>query len=149
MKQINKEEILGKKITGWWFDADYITLEFDDDTFCFLGYDFAYEDNIGRWCSVNIEHMLDSNGYILEEYAPRYFELNSDGEPEADGMLEGPSMLNIIKWDDNTIKSILENHKKIQKVQQKNSFIELAKEFGIELTEEQSEKLYKEINGEK
>ena len=149
MKQINKEEILGKKFTGWWFDTDYITLEFDDNTFCFLGYDFDYEDNIGRWCNVNIERMLDSNGYILEEYAPRYFELNSDGEPEADGMLEGPSMLNIVKWDDNTIKSILENYKKIQKVKQKNSFIELAKEFGIELTEEQSEKLYKEINGEK
>ena len=93
--------------------------------------------------------MLDSNGHILEEYAPRYFELNSDGEPEADGMLEGPSMLNIVKWDDNAIKSILENYKKIQRVKQKNSFIELAKEFGIELTEEQSEKLYKQINGEK
>ena len=148
MKQINKEEILGKKITGWWFDADYITLEFDDDTFCFLGYDFAYEDNIGRWCNVNIEHMIDEDGFIKDEFAPRYFELNSDGEPEADGMLEGPSMLNIIKWNDNAMKSILENYKKTQKIQQKNSFIELAKEFGIELTEEQSEKLYKEINGE-
>ena len=97
----------------------------------------------------DIEHMIDEDGFIKDEFAPRYFELNSDGEPEANGMLEGPSMLNIIKWDDNAIKSILENNKKIQKVKQKNSFIELAKEFGIELTEEQSEKLYKQINGEK
>jgi hypothetical protein len=149
MRQINKEEILGKKITGWWFDADYITLEFDDNTFCFLSYDFDYESYEGAWYDVNIEHMIDKDGFIKDEFAPRYFELNSNGEPEADGMLEGPSMLNIIRWNDNAIKSILENNKKIQKTKQKNSFIELAKEFGIELTEEQSEKLYKEINGEK
>ena len=93
--------------------------------------------------------MIDEDGFIKDEFAPRYFELNSDGEPEADGMLEGPSMLNIVRWNDNTIKRVLENNKKAQKVKQKNSFIELAKEFGIELTEEQSEKLYKQINGEK
>lgn len=148
MKQIKKQEIFGKKIIGWWFDTDYITLEFDDNTFCFIGYDFDYESDEGAWYDVDIEHMIDEDGFIKDEFAPRYFVLDSDGEPEANGMLEGPSMLNIVRWNDNTIKKVLESDKKTKKTQEKSAFLSLAKEFGIELTLEQIEKLNKKMNWE-
>ena len=150
IRQVPREEIYGKKIIDWYFDADYITLEFDDNTFCFLGYDIVYEEKGEGWYDVPIEHMIDENGYIKDEYAPKYFKLNSDGdELEADGMLFGPNECGIVKCNLDTWKAVSENYKKTQKIKQKQSFIELAKEFGIELTEEQSEKLYKQINGEK
>ena len=149
MKQIKINEIYGKKIVDWYFDWEYITLEFIDETFCVLYYSFSHEDNLGMWRDFPVEHMIDDKGYIKDEYASTYFKLNSNGDGfEALDVMLGLSMCNIVKCNLDTLKVIAKKDKEKKKFQQKLSFIELANEFGIKLTEEQSEILYKQVNGE-
>ena len=144
MEQIKLKNIKGKTIKDCRFYEDYITILFDDNTFIHITYDFDADDGTGFWDDMIITSKMDENGFVLPQYATAYFWpgykcVNPDNK------VQGPFELGIINCNESDLMSIVEENHKRQLEWRRRSMIELANEFGIELTEEQKEQINKMV----
>lgn len=146
MKQINKEEINGKTIKDSRFYEDYITILFNDDTFCHLYYDFDYDEGKGFWDDMNITDKIDENGNVLPSFMPSLFWFGYTKNIVPNDNIRGLYELGIIKCnEDELFRIINENNKRVRELRKK-SFLDLAQEFGVELTEVQLGEMDKILN---
>ena len=144
MEQISFRKINGKTIKDCRFYEDYITILFDDNTFIHIDYDYDSDDGKGFWEDYWINLLTDDNDYVLPQYATGLF-WPGHKCVIPDNKVQGPFELGIIKCNENDLLSIVEENHKRQLEWRRRSMMELASEFGIELTEEQKEQINKMI----
>lgn len=144
MEQIKLKNIKGKTIKDCRFYEDYITILFEDDTFIHITYDFDADDGTGFWDDMIITSKMDENGFVLPQYATAYFWPGYKCVVP-DNKVQGPFELGIINCNESDLMSIVEENHKRQLEWRRRSMMELASEFGIELTEEQKEQINKMV----
>ena len=145
MEQISFKDINGKTIKDCRFYEDYITLLFDDDTFIHIVYDFDSDEGVGYWDDYWINVYIDDTGYVLPQYATGMFWPGSHSNAVPNEKIRGPYELGVIKCNETDLLSIIEENHKRQLEWKRRSMMDLASEFGIELTDEQKEQINKMI----
>lgn len=144
MEQIKLKNIKGKTIKDCRFYEDYITILFEDNTFMHITYDFDEDDGKGFWDDMMITSIMDENGFILPHFATAYF-WPGHKCVIPDNKIQGAFEMGIINCNESDLMSIVEENHKRQLEWRRRSMMELASEFGIELTEEQKEQINKMI----
>ena len=145
MEQISIKDINGKTIKDCRFYEDYITILFEDNTFLHVDYDFDSDEGVGFWSNFWIDKCIDKNGYVLPEFATSYFWPGNQNSIVPEDKIRGPFEIGIIKCNYSDLMSKVEENYKRQLEWKRRSMIELASEFGIELTEEQKEQINKMV----
>lgn len=141
MEQISFKDINGKTIKDCRFYEDYITLLFNDNTFIHIGYDFDSDEGVGYWFDYWINILTDDNDYVLPQYATGLFYPGAHTNVVPSEKIRGPHELGVIKCNETDLMSILEENRKRTLEWRRRSLMELASDFGIELTEEQKEQI--------
>ena len=146
MEQISFKEINGKTIKDCRFYEDYITILFDDNTFIHIDYDFDSDEGKGFWGDMNITDKIDENGNVLPSFMTSLFWFGYTKNVVPNDSIRGLYELGIIKCNEDELFRIIdENNKRVREIRKK-SFLELAQEFGVELTEVQLGKMDKILN---
>ena len=144
MEQIKLKNIKGKTIKDCRFYEDYITILFEDNTFMHITYDFDSDEGKGFWDDMMITSKMDENGFVLPHFATSYF-WPGHKCVIPDNKIQGPFEMGIINCNESDLMSIVEENHKRQLEWRRRSMMELASEFGIELTEEQKEQINKMV----